>query len=246
MASIFFKEINSFFSSLTGYIVIAVFLVITGLFLWVFGDTSIFNYNFASLGQLFAIAPSVFLFLIPSITMGSFSGETQAGTMEFLLTKPLSSADVLLGKFAASWVLVLCAILPTLIYYYSIYQLGSPVGNIDTGQVFGSYVGLIMLSGSLTSVGIFASSLTQNQIIAFLMAALMSFFMFWGFDFISTLPIFMGKSDAFVQYIGLLEHYENISKGRIDLKDLIYFISFICFFLWGTFISINKDKFAGQ
>ena len=242
MWSIYTKEIQTFFSGLTGYIVLIVFLVMTGMFMWVISNTSVLNYNYASLGQLFSIAPLVFIFLIPAVTMQSFAEEKQQRTMEFLTTKPLRDTDIILGKFAACLTLVFVAILPTLIYYYSIVQLGSPIGNIDSGAVLGSYIGLMFLAGGFTAIGLLMSSLTSNQIIAFILAAFACFTIYWVFDFISTQDIFYGKSDDLVKYIGMEYHYDNISKGRIDSKDIIYFLSIIVLFIWLTKISLDKRK----
>ena len=242
MWSIYTKEIQTFFSGLTGYIVLIVFLVLTGMFMWVISDTSVLSYNYASLGQLFSIAPLVFIFLIPAVTMQSFAEEKQQRTMEFLTTKPLRDIDIVFGKFLACLTLVVVAIIPTLIYYYSVVQLGSPVGNIDTGAVIGSYIGLISLAAGFTAIGLFTSSLTSNQIVAFLLAAFACFFIYWVFEFLSNQPVFYGKSDDLIKYLGMEYHYDNISKGRIDSKDIIYFASIIALFVWLTLISLDKRK----
>ena len=204
MRSIFFKELNTFFSSLTGYISIVIFLLLTGLFLWVFSETSIINYNYASLGQLFTIAPLVFMFLIPAITMSSFSDEKQRGTLELLVTKPLTDWDIVGGKYFAALALAVIAIIPTLVYYFSVVQLGSPKGNIDTGAVIGSYVGLIFLASIFTSVGIFLSSMTSNQIVAFILTAFVCFLLYFAFGFLSDTPLFFGKIDNFVKALSLI------------------------------------------
>ncbi len=233
---------NTFFSSLTGYISIVIFLLLTGLFLWVFSDTSIINYNYASLGQLFTIAPLVFMFLIPAITMSSFSDEKQRGTLELLVTKPLTDWDIVGGKYFAALALAVIAIIPTLVYYYSVVQLGSPKGNIDTGAVIGSYIGLVFLASIFTAVGIFLSSLTSNQIVAFILTAFVCFLLYFAFGFLSDTPLFFGKIDNFVKSLGIEFHYDNISKGRIDTRDIFYFISVIALFLWFTIISLDKRK----
>lgn len=242
MISIFKKEIGQFFSTLTGYIVLIVFLLLTGSFIWVFSSTSVLNYNYASLGQLFAIAPIAFMFLIPAITMQSFSDEKQQGTLEFLLTKPLRDRDIVIGKYMATLCLIILALLPTLVYYYSIYKLGSPPGNIDTGSVIGSYIGLLLLGGVFAAVGIFISSLSSNIIVSFIASAFVCFSLFWLFDFISTLPIWYGKLDNLIKSLGLEYHYENISKGRLDSRDIIYFLSIIILFIWLTTASLEKRK----
>jgi ABC-2 type transport system permease protein len=243
MFAIYKKELRSFFSSLTGYVVIAVFLVITGLFMWLFTDTSVIEYSYASLDTLFYLAPTLFTFLIPAITMKSFSDERQKQTMELLMTKPLTNTQIILGKYFAYFTLIIFAILPTLIYYYSIYQLGAPKGNIDTGAVIGSYIGLIFLAGVFVSIGIFSSSLTKNQVVAFVIAILISFIFHWGFDFVSRLPVFWGVWDDMIQKIGIDYHYSSISKGLIDTKDVIYFISLAIVFLVFTDYILKKRKY---
>jgi len=208
--------------------------------MWFFQQTSVLNYNYASLGQLFSIGPMVFLFLIPAITMQSFADEKQKRTMEFLFTKPLSDLDIILGKYFAAVSLVILAILPTVIYYISIYKLGSPVGNIDNGAVIGSYIGLILLGSVFASIGIFVSSLTSNQIVAFIISTFLCFFFFWAFDFISQMSLFYGKSDSIIKSLGMEFHYDNISKGRIDTRDVFYFCSLIVFFIYLTSLSLDK------
>ncbi|HHM20718.1 MAG TPA: gliding motility-associated ABC transporter permease subunit GldF, partial [Bacteroidetes bacterium] len=183
MLTLFFKEINTFFSSLIGYIVVGVFLVILGLVMFVFPDTSLLNYNYATLDQLFDIAPMVFLFLIPALTMRSFSEEQQTGTIELLATKPLTDWQIVLGKYLANLTLVAFALLPTLLYFYTVHELGSPKGNLDTGAIIGSYIGLFFLAGVFVAIGLFASSLTDNQVIAFLLAVFLCFIFYWGFYF---------------------------------------------------------------
>jgi len=242
MLSIYKKEIFSFFSSLMAYIVIGLFLIVTGLFMWVFTDTSILDYNYAGLEQLFSIAPIIFMFLIPAITMRSFAEEYQEGTIEFLFTKPLEDWQIVIGKFLANWSLVLIAFLPTLVYYYSVYQLGSPVGNVDTGAVIGSYIGLMFLSGGFVAIGMFASSLTNNQIVAFLLAIFLCFFMHWTFDSISKMPVFYGSTDDIVKKIGMNYHYLSISNGMVDSRDVVYFLSVIGFFLMLSISSLNRRK----
>ena len=240
MLSIFKKEISSFFSSLIGYIVIVVFLILLGLLLWIFPTTSLINQNFATLDQLFDLAPMIFTFLIPAITMRSFAEEQQTGTIEFLNTKPLLDIEIIIGKYLACLSLVLFALLPTLIYYITIYQLGSPKGNLDSGAILGSYIGLILLGGIFTAIGVFASSLTNNQIISFLLAAFLCFFMHWGFDFMSQLPFFVGKGDDNVQMIGIDFHYRSISRGIVVVSDVVYYVSVIAFFLILTQISLGR------
>ncbi len=245
MLSIFYKEVNAIFSSLIGYIVIGVFLILMGLVMWVFPDYSILNYSYATLDQLFGIAPFIFLFLIPAITMRSFAEEQQTGTIELLATRPITEMSIILGKYFACLILVLFALLPTLLYYYSVHQLGSPVGNLDSGAIMGSYFGLILLAATFVAIGIFASSLTNNQIVSFVLAVFLCFFVQWGFYFISSLPIFVGKVDDIVQMIGIDYHYNSISRGLIDSRDVIYFLSVIVLFLIFTKTSLERRKWEG-
>ena len=190
MTAIFKKEINAFFSSLIGYIAVGVFLLMMSLFLWVFPDTNLIDSGFASLDQLFSIAPNIFLLLIPAITMRSFAEENQNGTMELLATRPISDTAIIMGKYWACIVLLAMSLVPTLLYYISIYLLGSPVGNIDTGAVIGSYLGLLLLGAAFTAIGLFASAVTTNQIVSFILAVFLCFVMYLGWDFISAMPIF--------------------------------------------------------
>ena len=244
MRAVFWKELRSFLSSLIAYLVISVFLVMTGLFMWVFKDSSLLEYNYAGLEQLFSIGPMVFIFLIPAVTMRSFSEEHQQGTIELLATKPLTDTQIILGKYFANVCLVILAILPTLIYYFSVYQLGSPKGNIDTGAVIGSYIGLMFLASIFVAIGLWASSISSNQIVSFILAAFLCFVMHWAFAYLSNLSIFFGTWDDVVQKIGISHHYNAISKGKIDSQNVIYFISVICAFIWFTHISLAKRKWA--
>lgn len=206
--------------------VIGVFLISMGLLMWVFPETSILDYGYADMDTLFSFGPYVFIFLIPAITMRSFAEEKKGGTMELLLTKPLRDWDIILGKFFACFFLVLVALIPTLIYYYSVYQLGNPVGNIDTPGVIGSYLGLMLLGASFTSVGILASSFTPNQIVAFIVAAFLCFILFSGFNSLAAISIWSAHA-LFIKQLGILYHYESLSKGLIDSRDILYFLSVI-------------------
>lgn len=226
MFPIFIKEINSFFSSITGYIAIVVFLVISGLFIWVFpGNLNIPEYGFATLSPFFDFAPLIFLFLIPAITMKSFAEEKNNGTIEFVFTKPVSNLSVILGKYLASLVLVLFSLFPTLIYVYSISQMAVPAGEIDTGAIIGSYAGLIMIGSSFVSIGLFASSITNNQITAFIIGIFCCFFAYLAFDFISRISELSGLLDYYIRNIGMNEHYLSISRGVLDSRDIVYFVS---------------------
>ncbi|MEL7021723.1 MAG: gliding motility-associated ABC transporter permease subunit GldF [Bacteroidota bacterium] len=242
MLSIFQKELNTFFSSLIGYIVIGVFLVFLGLMMFVFTDTSLLNYQYATLEQLFSLAPLIFIFLIPAITMRSFSEEHQTGTIELLVTRPLRDSSIVLGKYFACLLLVAFALLPTLLYVYTVYSLGSPVGNIDLGAVAGSYIGLLFLAAGFVSIGVFASSVSNNQIVAFTLATFLCFLFYWGFLFFSKLPIFVGRVDDVVQMIGIDYHYRSMSRGVLDSRDVIYFLSLITLFILATVISLGRRK----
>jgi len=242
MWQIYKKEISVFFSSLIGYIVIGVFLVLLGLIMFIFPDFSLLNSNYATLDQLFGIAPLIFLFLIPAITMRMFAEENQSGTIELLVTKPLRDYEIVLGKYLASVTLIVIALVPTLLYLYTVYELGSPRGNIDLGAVLGSYIGLVFLAGSFASVGILASVITDNQIVSFILATFLSFFFYYSFYLISRLPVFVGKLDDFIQKLGMDYHYASMSRGVIDSRDLIYFISFITLFLILTLAVLERKK----
>ena len=195
MIAVLKKEIIHFFGSLIGLMTIAVFLLVLGLMMWVLPDYSILNSPYASMDQLFMIAPAIFIFLVPAVTMRTFADEYTTGNFEMLRTKPLALLDIVLGKYLAALLLVVLALIPTLIYYYTVYQLGSPVGNIDGGEIAGSYLALFFLSGAFCAIGIFASSLTRNQIVAFLMGSFLCFFFHWVFYYLSKLPVFFGKWD---------------------------------------------------
>ena len=242
MLSIFKKEINSFFSSLIGYIVIGVFLVYLSLMMWVLPDTSIFEYSYATLDQLFDLSPLIFMFLIPAITMRSFAEEKQSGTIELLVTRPLTDLQIILGKFLACVTLLIFALIPTLIYYVTVYNLGSPVGNIDSGATWGSYLGLIMLGAGFVAMGIFASSLSRNQIVAFIIAIFLCFTFYWLFDMISRAPVFVGKIDDIIQMFGIEYHYRSISRGVVDSRDVVYFLSVVAFFIAATKVSLESRK----
>ncbi|MFZ4475949.1 MAG: gliding motility-associated ABC transporter permease subunit GldF [Saprospiraceae bacterium] len=242
MLAIFRKEINAFFSSLIGYLVIGAFLVLMGLLLWVFPDFSVLDGNYATLDTLFAIAPMVFLFLIPAVTMRSFAEENQSGTLELLVTRPLSDWQIVAGKYLAAMTLVVFALLPTALYYYTVYRLGAPPGNLDSGGIMGSYIGLLFLAGAFAAIGLFASTLTNNQIVSFMLATLLCFTVYLVFDFVSQLPIFYGTSDDLVQSLGMQSHYDSLSRGVLDTRDVVYFLSVIAVFLAATVLSLGRRK----
>jgi ABC-2 type transport system permease protein len=240
MYYLFKKEITSFLSSLSGFVVIIVFLIANGLFLWVFkGNLNIMDNGYATLESLFILAPWVFLFLIPAITMRTFAEEKKSRTMELLLSRPLSDMQIVLAKYFAAMVLILLAILPTLIYFYSISRLGSPRGNIDSGGTWGSYVGLLFLAGIYAAIGIFISSLTENQIVSFIISLLLCFLFYIGFDYLSSMDIFGGFS-TFIIKLGINEHYRSISRGVLDTRDMLYYISVIFIFLLLTKIKLQS------
>ena len=242
MLTLFKHEINFFLSSLIGYIVITIFLIITGLFLWVFpANFNILENGYSNIDGLFMLGPFVFLFLIPAITMRTFAEEKRSGTIEILLTKPLTDIQIILSKYFAGVVLVIFSILPTLIYYLSVYYLGSVHGNLDSGGIWGSYIGLVFLGAAFVSIGIFASTLTDNQIISFIISLFLCGFIYIGFELMYSLGIF-GKYALFVQYMGLSFHYTSISRGVIDTRDLLYFLSLITVFILLSKISLESRK----
>ncbi len=240
MYSIFRKEINTFFSTLIGYLVIGQFLFYLGAVMFIFPDSSLLNFGYASMDQLFSFAPQIFIFLIPAISMSTFAEEQKSGTMELLATQPLSDWKIILGKFFANVALVVFALIPTVLYYYTVYQLGNPKGNLDSGAIMGSYMGLVFLASAFTAIGIFASSLTKDQIVAFILATFLCVIFYYGFQLISTLPIFMGRSDYLVQMIGIDYHYDSMSRGVFDSRDVIYFFSLTFFFIFLTKLSLES------
>lgn len=242
MFSIFKKEVNLFLSSLIGYIAIGVFLLGTGLFFWVFPDYSVINYGFCSLDSFFRMAPYVFLFLIPAITMRTFAEESKNGTMELLETRPISEWQIILGKYFACLFLVVLSILPTLVYYISVYELGMPKGNIDVGTTWGSYIGLIGLGAVFVAIGVFCSSITRDQIIAFMVALFLCGFFYDAFSSIARLEMFYAKADTFVESLGINYHYASVSRGLIDSRDILYFLSMIIGFLSMTKFMLEKRK----
>jgi ABC-2 type transport system permease protein len=242
MRFLFKKEIQGFFSSLTGYLVIAVFLAVTGLCLWVFpGVLNIPESGYASLDSLFYIAPWVFLFLVPAITMRSFAEEIKTGTIELLLTKPISEWQLAVAKFLAAATLVLIALLPCVVYIISVWQLGNPPGNLDTGATYGAMIGLLLLGAVYAAIGTFASSLTDNQIVAFIAAAVTSFVFYEGFDAMAQL-ISADVMQDFISYLGIKGHYASISRGVVDFRDLVYFFGVMLSFLLLTRLKLQSRK----
>ena len=233
------KEWQQFFSSLTGYIALVLFLLLNGLFLFVFPDTSILDFGYASLGSFFDLAPWILLFLIPTITMRSIADEYKSGTFEILKTLPLKSSQIIWGKYFGALLIVLTALLPTLIYPISVQQL-SVTGGIDIGATIGSYIGLMLLSAVFTAIGICCSSFTQNTVIAFISGAFLCFLLYNGFDAISKLPILRSGADYYLEMLGINFHYRSISRGVLDSRDLIYFFSVIYLAMLITQKNIEK------
>ncbi len=240
MKSIIVREIKSFFGSPIGYLVIAIFLIINGLFLWVFeGEYNILNTGFADMTPFFTLSPWILIFLIPAITMRSFSDEKRQGTLELLLTKPLSITQIVNGKFLGALLLIVMALLPTLIYVKVIYDLGMPEGNMDMGSTIGSYFGLLFLIAAYSSIGIFTSSISDNQIVSFILAVFICFFFYFGFDSLSLLlPSFSGLLSAF----GMLDHFKSMGRGVIDTRDVLYFVSITILFLSFTVYQLKSLK----
>ena len=227
MFAIFRKEISGFFSSLTGYFVIIVFLLVNSLFMWVFpGEWNILDSKYAGLDTLFFLSPWVFLFLVPAVTMRMIAEEKRLGTIELIYSRPITERGIIYGKYLASVALVLLALLPGLIYYISVYLLGETPGNLDKGGTWGAFIGLFFLASVYSSAGIFASSVTDNQVIAFIVAVLICFVLFIGFDSFAYLPG-LKKLDEFIIRLGINEHYKSISRGVLDIRDVTYFIAMV-------------------
>ena len=242
MKALYLKELRSFLGSIIGYIFIAIFLILNSLFLWVFSyETNILEGGTADLKPFFAISPVIFIILIPAITMRSFSEEKRTGTIELLFTRPISDLTIILTKYLAGVTLVFISVLPTLIYYFTVHQLGDPVGIIDDGATITSYFGLLLLGACLVAVGIFASSITQSQIISFIVAMFLSWFLFLGLDLLAVYSQF-GELDLVLRNLGMMEHYTACQKWVIDTSDIIYFISFIFVFILSTRLVLQSRK----
>lgn len=242
MYSIYIKEIHSFFSSLIGYVAILMFIIIAGFFLWIAPDSNILEEGYATLDKFFLLAPWILMFLIPALTMRSFSDEFKSGTIEILSTLPLSESNIVFGKFFASFTLVIISLLPTLLYVFTISRLSINQGNIDTGGIIGSYIGLSFLNAAFTAVGLFCSSITSNQVIAFLFSIFVNFLLFSGFETLSKIPVLGNGIDYIVSQIGMQFHYNSISRGALDSRDIVYFVSIIALFILATRISLEKRK----
>jgi ABC-2 type transport system permease protein len=238
MKSLFLKEINAFFGSLTGYLVLALFLIALGLIVWVFPESSVFDYGFADLEALFSYTPYVFTFLIPAISMRSISEERKNGTWELLRTSPLSLIKILLAKYLALLALVFLAVLPTLLYAYSIIQLGDPVGNLDLAGFFGSWIGLLMIGAAFAAVGLFASSLTSQQVVAFVLGVFLCFVLYFGFTALA--EMLTGEIAYWVEELSLSYHYTSLSRGVVDSRDVFFLFGMIWVFLGGSVLVLRN------
>jgi ABC-2 type transport system permease protein len=241
MKAIFFKEVNGFLNSLIAYLVISVFLCVTSLVVWFFPETSIIEYGYADASVFFQTVPFIFIFLIPAITMRSFSEERKSGTIELLFTKPLTDWDIIFGKYFAALLLVVIALVPTLIYMFSISRLGNPIGNLDISGITGSYIGLVFLAAVFTAIGIWVSVITKNQIVAFITAAFICFIFFQGFESASGL-VSNGVAALWVKQLGLFYHYQSVGKGMIDTRDVVFLFSATGIFLFLTKITLAARK----
>lgn len=241
MLTILKKEINIFFSSLIAYIVISVFLTATGLFVWILPGVNVFEYGYATLQEMFKVGPWVFMFLIPAITMRFFAEERSTGTLEIITTKPITDLSIVTGKYLSGLLLVIFALLPTLVYFYSVYMLADPVGNVDIGGTWGSYLGLLLLGSGYVAIGLFASALTNNQIISFILGLFICFILYalisWLRDFTT-----MSAIDPILKSLSIQSHYRSMSRGVIDTRDVIYFVSLTVVFLMLTKTVLESRK----
>jgi len=240
LISLFRKETAGFLYTLIAYVVMTVFLIGTGVFFWIFSN-NILETGAAELTTLFMLGPWLFLFLIPAITMRSFSEEIRTGTLDLLFSRPITHGQILLGKYFAACALVVFALLPTLVYFATVWYLGNPPGNLDTGATIGAYMGLCFLGFSFASIGVFASTLTDNQIVAFILSVFICFFLYTGFDFLADLSWVATYNDVIIQ-IGMLEHYRSISRGVVDSRDILYFISLSVIFLLLSDMNLSLRK----
>ncbi len=242
MKSLYLKEIRGFLGSVIGYAVIGVFLILNSLFLWVFSfGTNILEGGTADLISYFSIAPIIFMILVPAITMRSFSEEKRTGTIELLFTRPLTDLQIILAKYFAGLTLVFISIFPTFIYYVSVHYLGEPVGNIDDGVTVSSFIGLLLVGSVFVAIGIFVSSITENQIVALLVAVFLTWFTYLGFDILANYSQF-GSSDYLVRNLGILEHFTSIQKGVLVLTDIVYFFSGVIIFILATKLVLQSRK----
>ncbi len=238
MLNIFWKEISEYLSSLIAYVVIGVFLTALGLLMWVFPETSVLDYGYADMGTLFTMSPFVLMFLIPAITMKMFAEELKTGSFEILAVKPVSIYDIVFGKYLASWSLSIIAILPTGVYFFSLYQLANPKGNIDIAGVTGSYIGLILLASVFTAIGLLASSMTKNQVVSFVLAAFLSFLLFTGLNSLANINVWSDLS-LVLAGLSLEQHYNSLSRGVLDSRDIIYLLSVNVILLFFTGLNLK-------
>ena len=243
MLALLKKEINNFFSSIIGYLVIIVFLLTISLLMWVFSDSGfgILDSGYANIDSLFIITPWVYMFLIPAITMRLFAEEKKSGTIELLLTRPITELEIILAKYLAGVLLVVISLIPTLVYFATIYYAAAPMGNVDTGAIWGSYTGLVFLGAGFVSIGVFASSLTDNQVVAFILALFLCFFCYTGFESLSSFAA-LGKINNIIYLLGINAHYASMSRGVIDTRDVVYFISIISLFILLTRTVLESRK----
>jgi ABC-2 type transport system permease protein len=237
--TIFKKETAQYLTKPVGYIALAVFFMAMWLFCWVFPSTSFLEYGFAEMGSFFQVAPYIFLFLVPAFTMRLFAEEYKSGTFELLITKPITDLKIVFGKYFSAWFLVLLALLFTTVFFYSLYNMANPVGNIDVSGIFGSYLGLWLLAGVFCSIGIFASAITDNQIIAFILSFVLCYIFYDGTNQLASIAAFSGSFSYFLQNIGLYNHYESLGRGVVDSRDIFYFLSLILLFIFFTVIVLK-------
>ncbi|OIQ36726.1 MAG: gliding motility-associated ABC transporter permease subunit GldF [Crocinitomix sp. MedPE-SWsnd] len=242
MKALYLKEIRSFLSSIIGYVSIAIFLIFNSLFLWVFSyETNVLDGGTADLYTFFGMSPIIFLILIPAITMKSFAEEKRTGTIELLFTRPMTDLSIIMAKYLAGVTLVFVSLLPTLVYYYTVHQLGDPVGIVDDGATITSYIGLFLVGACLVAVGIFTSSITSNQFVALIISAFLGWFLFLGLDLLAVFSQF-GGLDLLFRNLGIMEHYRSIQRGVIDTRDILYFLSFITVFIALTKLVLQSRK----
>jgi ABC-2 type transport system permease protein len=240
--TIFKKEVFQYLSTATGYISMAVFLLATWLFCWVIPSTSFVDFGFAEMDSFFEIAPYILLFLVPALTMRLFSEEFKSGTFELLITKPIGRLKIIFGKYLSAWFLILITLLFTIVYFTSLYQMANPIGNIDSSGILGSYLGLWLLGGVFCAIGVFASCLSDNQIIAFIISFVLSYILYDGISRIAEIESLSGDISYFLQNFSLLAHYESLGRGVVDSRDLLYFLGLIFLFLYSSKIVLGIKK----
>ena len=242
MRALYLKEINSFLSSITGYVFIIIYLIASGLFHWILSyHTNLLEGTESDLAPYFNLSPYIFLILIPAITMRSIADEKRTGTIELLLTRPISDLKIILAKYFAGVTLLIIAIIPTITYFISMYYLGKPIGIIDVGATFTSYFGLLLLGAVFVAIGIFASTLTNSQIVAFILALFLCWILYDGFQILGNYSQFEDL-DYIIQYIGISFHYDSIKRGLIQMSDLVYFISAIVLFICSALAVLKTNK----